>query len=417
MWKSFVFMLLLLVFLCPLQAVGAKKSVSPVGKTSGYSKAVFKGEVLSREIAKTTGIALNPLLCMSALGAYTYYTTEHSLRSQLPWHASPRFWGSLGMVMLLILLKDSSKIAIPKVLIAPLDAMETLLEKKATALLALPMLFSAIQSGEFTGMEQVSAQLGMFLFPQAIAGTAGDAAVMAGGGMVTDITTFAMVSTIFVVVWVLSHAFNMLILLSPFGFFDAILATTRNTLVAIVMGMADTSFGLGLSVVIIAVAVWFFPRALRLIIFGTVLSYDLVRYRLFRKIMVLHEGYQGVRGFSCCHMGKIPPRTYGRISHDKGQLVFTCKPGILQESQRLLTGISPAECELVPGILSPVVQRSGLHIFRIRPAYYKVIEQVGTALGVKVARETSLAGKARACLKWVAALLKKTPRLEVPLYS
>ena len=414
MEKIIVVLLVPLLFLVPLQAQGAVQGVASEKKSSGYSRAVFKGEVLSREIARTTGLALNPLLCMSAFGAYTWYSTEKSQRPQLPWHNSPRFWVPLGLLLLLILIKDSSKAVIPKMLIAPLDAVEILLEKKATALLALPMLFSAIQSGEFAGTKQVSLYLGNFLLPQALAGPAAHMGLQAGNGLFADIATFCLVATLFVVVWVLSHAFNMLILLCPFGFFDTILATTRNTLVAAVMGLANTFFGFILSLAIIGTAIWLFPRALRLVIFGTVISYDLVFYRLFRKKLSLPDRTEVLRGFTCCSLGVIPARAYGAISQKQGQLVFSCKPGIFKKRQRVLTGISPSSCELVPGILSPVVQRGNVHVFRIRPAYHDHVEQVGRTLGMVVARETSLAGRVKDIFKWGVALLRTPTRIDVP---
>ena len=414
MGKIIVALLVPLLLIVPFQAQGAEQGVAPAKKSSGYSRSVFKGEVLSREIARTTGLALNPLLCMSALGAYTWYATEKSQRPQLPWHNSPRFWGPLGLLLLLILIKDSSKAIIPKVLIAPLDAVEMLLEKKATALLALPMLFSAVQSGEFAGTKQVSLYLETILLPQALAGPVSPMGLQAGSGLLTDIAAFCLLATLFVVVWILSHAFNMLILLCPFGFFDTILATTRNTLAAAVMGLANTFFGCVLSLAVIGTAIWLFPRALRLVIFGTVISYDLVVYRLFRKKISLPDEIEVVRGFTCCSLGAVPARTYGSISQKQGQLVFSCKPGIFKKRQRVLTGISSSSCELVPGILSPVVQRDDVHVFRIRPAYHDHVEQVGQALGMLVARETSLAGRVKDIFKWVVALFRAPTRLEIP---
>jgi len=423
MWKKTVFLLLLLVFLFPLQAAGAGKG-QPKLKTSGYKAVAFKGEVLSREIARTTGIALNPILCMSALGAYTYYTTDKESQDLLPWHASPKFWGPLAFVMLLILLKDSSKVALPKVLTVPLDAVETLLEKKASALLALPMLFSAINSGEFEQMNELSKQVANFVLPAAIAGSSMDIVVNSSPDLFATITTFIIVFTIFVVVWVLSHAFNVLILLCPFSTFDMVLATTRNALVAAVIGLSETTFGFGLSLAIIFVAVFFFPRALRLVVFGTVMSFDIIVYRILKKTTEpLSSLQRGIRGFTSCYLSSIPPRTYSTISQKNGEIFISYRPHFFGSQQKVKTTIEVASCELSDGFLSPVVIAKNaygnkeIQFFRLRAQYHQSLDQVADFLKISVARETSLAGKLAECLKWCGSLFKKTPRLDVPFQS
>jgi len=412
-------LLLCLCFLLPVCSAATTRPKTSGLKSSGYRAVVFKGEVLAREIAKTTGIALNPLLCMSALGAYTYYSTDQAARTGLPWHASPKFWGPLAFVLLLIFVKDSSKIALPKILTVPLDAAETLLEKKATALLALPMLFSAISNGEFEQVQQGAQQVVDAVFPLAFAaGTTMDMAAQSSPDMVTTLLTYAVIVTLFVVVWVLSHAFNILILLCPFSSFDMVLATARNTLVAAVMGLSNTPFGLGLSLVVIVVAVWFFPRALRLVLFGTLVSYDIVLYRLLRRPVPAASLYP-VTGFTCCPIADIAPRTYGRIDQEQGEVVLRCRPGIFRREQTVRTGVKTSGCFLKPGILSPVVSqrpvaREDVDFFRLRPQYHDVIEKVAEHLHIKVARETSLVGKLGVWLKWCLAVMKQSPCLEVP---
>ena len=421
--KRIVFLLVFVLFFTQIPAAMANRGGTSGLKTAGYKSVAFKGEVLSREIARTTGIALNPILCMSAFGAYTYYTTEAAERQALPWHASPQFFGPLALVMFLIFLKDSSKIALPKVLTVPLDALETLLEKKASALLALPMLFSAINSGEYEQVQQISQLLGDFFSHAAIAGTPPGLAVQAGPGILTTLTTCTVVTAVFVVVWVLSHAFDILILLSPFSTFDMVLATTRNGLIAGVVGMAGSPFGLWLSLAICVVAVVLFPRALRLVIFGTVISYDIVVYRLLaRESSSLLQG-QEIQGFTCCYLSSVPPRTYATIKQNQGQLVITCKTGFFGPQKSIPTGIAAADCALEPGFLSPVVKTKDgqghgeIRLLRLRPKYHRAVDQVAAGLGVRVARETSLAGKLSAWIEWSASLFKKSPRLEVPVHS
>ncbi|RUM35118.1 MAG: hypothetical protein DSY58_07355, partial [Desulfobulbus sp.] len=81
------------------------------------------------------------------------------------------------------------------------------------------------------------------------------------------------------------------------------------------------------------------------------------------------------------------------------------------------------DCALEPGFLSPVVKTKDgqghgeIRLFRLRPKYHRAVDQVAVGLGVRVARETSLAGKLSAWIEWSASLFKKSPRLEVPVHS
>lgn len=64
---------------------GLEDTHSPIS----YKKITLNAEMLSREIAQTTGLALNPILCMSVLGGYYYFTTPRaSFRTALAFIAS-----------------------------------------------------------------------------------------------------------------------------------------------------------------------------------------------------------------------------------------------------------------------------------------------------------------------------------------
>ncbi len=145
-----------------------------------YKQVTFNAEMLAQEIAQTTGLALNPILCMSALGAYQYLSVPEQDRASLPWHVSPKFWGPLALVLGMIFMKDTFGVAFPKLLKSPLDAAEILFEKNTSALIALPVLISSVHQGEFQQLQHVGQQAYGFLFPMAVAAGSAEAAVHSG---------------------------------------------------------------------------------------------------------------------------------------------------------------------------------------------------------------------------------------------
>jgi hypothetical protein len=414
-------LLLVLLFCLPCPQARAAKPLN----TPEYKALVFKGEVLSKEIARTTGIALNPILCMSALGAYRYFSTDAVNRATLPWHAQPLFWGSLSVVLFLIFLKDSGKLALPKVLMVPLDAAETLIEKKGTALLALPLLFSLVYHGDYEQLHQVSQQAAALLLPVVQAAAAPEAAAAAVSGPASTILTLVTVYALFGLVWVVSHALNMLILLSPFSLLDLFLATTRNSLAGAIMVLAGTLYGTALALVTIAVSVWLFPRALRLVIFGTIVSFDLVVHRLPGKKNDSKGPASGIGAFTSCSMGPVRPRTYAVLGQQQGRLVVTPRPFILWPGKTFVTPVRTRDCALRPGLLSATIvwhdpaSHAGteIQIFRLRPRYCLAPEQVAAALAIPLTSESSLAARVSSWITWLATLFQKPPRIAIETFD
>ncbi|MCI5180399.1 MAG: hypothetical protein D3911_13940 [Candidatus Electrothrix sp. AW3_4] len=404
---------------------GLEDTHSPIS----YKKITLNAEMLSREIAQTTGLALNPILCMSVLGGYYYFTTPEEHLSALPWHLSPQFWGPLTLLLGLIFLKDTFGVAFPKLLKSPLDAAEILFEKNTSALIALPVLINSVQQGEMQQMQQLAQQvyhlLSHAVFPVAVAATG---ATDAAGGALnssTDLLLLTMtsitMSMIFIVVWVLSQAFNVLILLCPFSIGDALLAAAKNALVVLVLGLSGTYVGALLSLLVIAVAVYLFPKTLRLVVFGTVMSYDLVFYKLLRSKTDSLPA-DGIRCFSSCSLGQTPPLTYGKLTLQDGVIQFSYRSCLFLSKKTLYTGIKPLSCEVIRGILSPVIvvehkKNEQIQIFRIRPKFYRDTEQIAERLKVRWNDDAVIIKRFSGAVKWFLALLQRSPKLDIPTRS
>ncbi|MGB5686297.1 MAG: hypothetical protein WBM35_10815 [Candidatus Electrothrix sp.] len=382
-----------------------------------YKQVTFNAEMLSQEVAQITGLALNPILCMSALGAYSYFSAPEQARSALPWHLSPKFWGPLTVILGMIFLKDTFGAAFPKLLKSPLDAVEILFEKNTSALIALPVLITSVTQGEFQQVQQLSQQVYDTLFPVAIAAGSAEVALSSGVDLLMMIMASITATMIFIAVWVLSQAFNVLILLCPFSIGDALLAAAKNALVLLIIGLSGTYMGALLSGVVIAFAFYLFPKTLRLVVFGTVISHDLVFYKLLRS----RGGSlptEGIRSFSSCSFGRTPPLTYGKLSLKDGLLVFSYRSCLFFSKKVVNTGIEPSSCELIRGILSPIIvlqQDDGgqAQLVRIRPKFYRDTQEVAELLGVRWSDEAVLIKRFSGAVKWYLALLRKAPRVDI----
>ncbi|MCI5123583.1 MAG: hypothetical protein D3925_03680 [Candidatus Electrothrix sp. AR5] len=422
--KIFFFLIVLLFSSSFVVADTSGPSLEPTPRPAptpmSYKQVTFNAEMLSQEITQITGLALNPILCMSALGAYSYFSAPEQARPALPWHLSPKFWGPLAVVLGMIFLKDTFGAAFPKLLKSPLDAVEILFEKNTSALIALPVLLTSVTQGEFQQVQQLSQQACDILFPVAVAAGSADAALNAGAGVDLLLMIMASITAtmIFIAVWVLSQAFNVLILLCPFSIGDALLAAAKNALVLLIIGLSGTYLGALLSALVIAFAVYLFPKTLRLVVFGTVMSHDLVFYKLLRR-RVGSLPSDGIRCFSSCYLAKTPPLTYGKLALQDGFLVFSHRSYLFFSKKTVSTGIEPSASELIRGIISPVIvleQDDGeqVQLVRIRPRFYRDTQEVAELLGVRWSDEAVLIKRFSGAVQWYMGLLRKAPRLNVP---
>ena len=349
-------LLVLLLFILTGPAQAAAAQTTAPAHTTGMGDALRQGERLARELTLTTGVAVSPLLGVVLLGAGHYFTAAEADRPALPWHASPRFWGSAAVLLGLLFLKDSSKVALPKLLVAPLDAL-------------------AAASG----------------LPGAIL----------GGG-----ATLA----IYAVIWVCSQAGNVLILLSPSSLLDSLLIAAKTTIAVLLLGLAGTLPGQLLALVLVLLALRLFPRALRLVVFGTLVSQDLVRHRLLGRPVPSPAADRPVRCFTSCRLGGLPLLTCGRLGVQDGALAFSWRPLMVGRERTVQTTIDPATCTLGRGFLSPVVcwrdtrAAARVQLFRLLPATAAHLDLVAAQLGVRGQEETSVRSRLAEGWRWCRSL-------------
>lgn len=302
----------------PLLAQSAAKPEAKTAKTPGLELAALATQV--------TGIAISPLLGVSAIGAYQYIRAgTPEAKAGLPWFANPGFWVVGILVVGATALKDGLGATLPPGWKKPLDILETI-ENKASGLVAAGAVIpSLVTFGSKLIMD--SAGLGATVELH----TTGLAMLPVAAFDTSWLLSLLMVPlsvVVFGVVWLSGHAINVLILLSPWGAIDATLKGLRTSLLGLVTATAwiDPVVGATLSVIIIVLAYFTAGWAFRLMTFGTVFCWDF--FTLRRRRFKLYA--DGNKLFTGSAFEDVPARTYGRLHRSAdGALTLRFRPWLV----------------------------------------------------------------------------------------
>lgn len=355
--------LFLLLLIGPHSSVNARSFVSPVASEqirpaqvdtlpSAQVEAVREhfevGNEMAEYISTATSIPISPLLIVSGLGLYKYFSTPPENRHGLPWFASPYLWVPGLAIVLLFAFNSAIGSAVP-VLKKPMDVVE-MYENKVSMVLASPVIVSgavsvcsrlAIAGDSAVAPHHNLAMTGMFAF------NASPEVIFFGSAVVAPV--FVLVSF---VCWMAFHAINVLILLSPSGVVDMLLRGFKVGVLVIIVASTWIHPYLGalVSVAILLLACLIAGWSFRLTVFGSVFSWDLLTFRRKR----VDTSSESVWVFSAGKIGKIPIRTYGKLNCDlSGRLHFHYRPLLLfpWRSVRLPIGAYG----LRKGAISPVI--------------------------------------------------------------
>jgi hypothetical protein len=132
----------------------------------------------------------------------------------------------------------------------------------------------------------------------------------------------------FAIVWMASHAINVLILLSPWGGVDTALKALRTGVLSLVAATAyiDPVVGATLSAVIVVLAYFMAGWAFRLMVFGSEFTWDFFTFRASR-FQLLADGN---KLFTAREIAGAPMRTYGRLCQEAdGKLFFKFRPWLV----------------------------------------------------------------------------------------
>ncbi len=280
---------------------------------------------LAAAITTVTGIAISPLLGTGVYGAYQWFSAENAAeRERLPWFAQMQFWLPALLVVGICAAKDAFGAVVPPGWKKPLDVLETI-ENKLSGLIAAGVVIP----------------VSMAAFSKSLAGT--DAAVESGftsSGLamlsvgaidwswLLNLVTVPLGIAVFAVVWMASHAINVLILLSPWGAIDAALKSARTGLLGLlaVTATLEPWVAAGLSILVVIVAYCVAGWAFRLTVFGWVFCWDFATLRRLRFRPRENDNLMFAGG----QLGDVPVRTYGRLRRGEGGgLEFAYRPRVI----------------------------------------------------------------------------------------
>ena len=277
-------------------------------------------------LTQITGIAISPMLGVSALGAYKWMQADTpEEKAALPWYGQMHYWLTGLLLVGAVALKDAAGAALPPGWKKPLDVAETL-ENKLSGLVAagavipfsLDTLTSLIGSGGGGGHAEVL-------------GSTGLAMIQLGaldGATVLNILLAPFAVAVFLLVWFTAHAINVLILLSPWGAVDAALKSARISVLGLLVVTPHINpwLGVACSVVVIVLSYFLAGWAFRLTTYGTIFCWDFFTLRRHR----FEPDPQENKVFAGKGIKDTPLRTYGRLSRTaEGKLRFRYRPWLV----------------------------------------------------------------------------------------
>lgn len=327
---------------------------------------------LAAVVSTVTGIAISPLLGTGVYGAYQYFSApDEAARAKLPWYAQWKFWLPALAIVALCAAKDAFGTVIPPGLKKPLDVLEVV-ENKATGLIAagavVPFTMAAfsklIVGGKTAATGAALAPAGLAMLPVASMDLS----------WLLNVLAIPFGIAVFALVWMASHAINVLILLSPWGAIDAALKGARTALLGLVTLTAAINpwAGAALSLLVIIVAYFVAGWAFRLMIFGSVFCWDFCTGRKHRFSPKENDNWMFAGG----NLPGVPVRTYGRlVERTGGGLEFFYQPWLV------LAVCTVKVPENILGVghglfLSTIVAETGDTLFLLPPRYRGHEEQL-----------------------------------------
>jgi len=326
------------------------------------------GAPIAGAISTVTGMAISPLLGTGAYGAYQYFNaTTPEQKAALPWFAHWAFFGPALLIVGACAVKDALGASMPPGLKKPFDVLETI-ENKATGLVAagavVPFMMAAVSK---------------LLVPSKMAGVEG--AVLESSGMamlqvgaidfswLLNLLTVPFAIAIFAVVWMASHAINVLILLSPWGAIDAALKGMRAGLLGLLTLSATINPWIGalLSVVVIVVAWLVAGWAFRLTCFGSVFCWDFLTLRRARFTPKENDN----KMFTAGNFPGVPPRTYGRLAQrTTGGMEFYYRPWLVLAERSAVVPVDKSQLAVGKGLFFSSITASDRDTLLLLPPRY-----------------------------------------------
>ena len=323
------------------------------------------GAAVSAALASVTGMAISPLLGTGVYGAYLWFRADTpEQRTALPWFAQVAFWLPAMLIVGVCAAKDSLAAALPPGFKKPLDVLETV-ENKVSGLVAA----GAVLPFTMDTLSKVLVAQGPGAAPVPTGLATLPLAAMDFSWLLTALT-LPLAVAVFAVVWMASHAINVLILLSPWGAVDSVLKAARTGLLGLVVLTAGLNPWLGalLSIAVIIVSWLVAGWSFRLTVFGTVLSWEFLTFRRLRFRPQAGAPNRVFSGPHLCEQG-VPVRTYGRWLNEpeNGGWRFAFRPWLVLPERSIL--VTPAQPAIGRGLFLSTVRDGDETTFTLPPRY------------------------------------------------
>ena len=327
------------------------------------------GAPIAGAISTVTGMAISPLLGTGAYGAYQYFNaTTPEQKAALPWFAQWAFFGPALLIVGACAAKDALGASVPPGLKKPFDVLETI-ENKATGLVAagavVPFTMAAV-SKLLVGSKTAGVE-------GAVLESSGMAMLQVGAidfSWLLNLLTVPFGIAMFAVVWMASHAINVLILLSPWGAIDAALKGMRTGLLGLLTLSATINpwLGAALSLLVIIVAWLVAGWAFRLTCFGSVFCWDFLTLRRTR----FTPKENGNKLFAGGNFPGVPPRTYGRLAQrPAGGIEFQYRPWLVMAERSALVPVDKSQLAVGKGLFfSSITANDRDTLFLLPPRYH-----------------------------------------------
>ena len=320
-------------------------------------KSSTPGIEAAKTLSTVTGVAISPLLGVGAVGFWEWKNTPSDKVANLHWYAQPYFWAPALLVVLLVALKDVLGTAAPTALKKPFDIAEAV-ENKISGMVAAGTFVPFMVTIFPTATDQTTAALHH----------AGFAAI--SGAQVANWLMVPFAIALFLVVWLASHAINILILISPFTTVDTALKTFRTSILGLVCLTAWINPWVGalFSAVVVLFAWLISGWAFRLMVLGQVYVWDFFTFRRHRFLPVANGNWM----FAARAIEKMPIRTYGKLFTDAtGKHTFEYHPWLFLPKRSL--ELPPGKYAVGRGLFYPEMMRvtgeDSKTIFILPPRY------------------------------------------------
>ncbi|MCG3148693.1 MAG: hypothetical protein PCFJNLEI_02138 [Verrucomicrobiae bacterium] len=380
--KRLLFFILALA-VCSGLALAASEAVQPAATNQ-------HGLELAKALTKITGIAISPLLGVGVVGAYDYFTCPAEKKAAMPWYAQVKFWLPALLLVGAIALKDSAGAVFPPGWKKAFDVVETV-ESKVSGLVAagavvpsIAMIFHSQLTSSADPQVLQASILGFSLAP------------------LLNILTIPLAVTCFVLVWLVGHVTNVLILVSPWGVVDAALKGIRTSVIGFItaLNFINPLAAALLSMIIVVIAYFIAGWSFRLMVFGSVYTWDFFTFR--------HKRFKPAPDANWMFTGrkieKTPIRTYGRLRKDaESKLLFEYKPWLFLPVRTV--ALPAGRYAIGRGLFCPeimtVEDKKTRSLLAMPPRYKRHEDEIGRIYGITDIRDVGLLKGLKAIWNWV----------------